>query len=152
LLPQLGTLHLTSRVCLRLANRPGAELSGSSLGALWELSGSSLQLRVSTALYPSCCLVAVPLLPRVNPLELPTATSNSMTVPSSSPPDAPMTNGIINFLRNFRQLIQLVSNSSIGGFQSKCFAVADTGATNHIQDSHLHLIQIGLQPPGAHGQ
>jgi hypothetical protein len=46
----------------------------------------------SAALYPSCSSVTVPLLPRLNPFELPTAAPNSMTVPSSSPTDKPKTN------------------------------------------------------------
>jgi hypothetical protein len=86
----------------------------------------------STALYPSCCLVAVHPLPRVNPFELPKATPNSMTKPSSSSTDAPTTNGIITLSRHLRQLIQQVSHASIGGFPSKCFAVYDTGATDHM--------------------
>jgi hypothetical protein len=98
----------------------------------------------STAFYPLCCSVVVHPLPYVDPFELPTATPNSMIKPSSSPIDAPTTNGIITLLHRLRQLIQRVSHASIGGFLSKRFAVADTGG--------LHLIQIGLQPPGAHGQ
>jgi hypothetical protein len=55
-----------------------------------------------------------------------------MIKPSSSPTDAPTTNGIITLLRHLHQLIQRVSHASICGFLSKCFAMADTGTTNHM--------------------
>jgi hypothetical protein len=55
-----------------------------------------------------------------------------MIKPSSSPTDVPTTNGIITLLRHLHQLIQRVSHASIGGFLSKCFAMADTGATDHM--------------------
>ncbi len=98
----------------------------------------------STALYPLCCLVAVHPLPHVNPFELPKATPNSMTKLSSSPTDAPTANSIITLSRCLRQLFQWVSHASIGGFQSKRFAVANTGATNHMLPQKAALISYKL--------
>jgi hypothetical protein len=98
----------------------------------------------SVDLYPSCCSVAVPLLPSLNPFALPTATPNSMTVPSNPPTDKPMTGRIISLLRRFRQLILRVSHSSIGVFSSKCFAMADTRATNHMLPEKVAFILYKL--------
>jgi hypothetical protein len=98
----------------------------------------------STALYPLCCSFAVHPLPRVNPFDLPKATPNSMTKLSSSPTDVPTTNGISTLSRRLRQLIQWVSHASIGGFLSKRFAVADTGATNHMLPEKAIFISYKL--------
>jgi hypothetical protein len=83
----------------------------------------------STALDPSCCSVGVNPLPQK---------------PSSSPTDAPMTNGIITLLRHLRQLIQWVSHASIGGLPSKRFAVVDTGATDHMLPKKAAFISYKL--------
>ncbi len=78
----------------------------------------------STALYPLCCSVAVSLLQHVNTSALPTASSTLLPLPSDEP--------VISLLRCLHQLIQRVSHSSISVLSSKCFAVAETGATNHM--------------------
>jgi hypothetical protein len=44
----------------------------------------------------------------------------------------PLSCNIINLLRKLRRLILLVSQPSIGIKSSKCFAVANTGATDHM--------------------
>jgi hypothetical protein len=98
----------------------------------------------STALYPLCCSVPVSPLPHMNPFEPPKATPNSMTRPSSSPTNAPMTNNIINLSHRLSQLIQQVSHASISGFPSKCFAVADTRATNHMLPKKAAFISYKL--------
>jgi hypothetical protein len=98
----------------------------------------------STALYPSCCSVAVHPLPHVNPFELPKNTSNSLIKPFSSPTVAPTTNGIITLLRRLRQLIEWVSHASIGGLPSKRFAEADTGATDHMLPKKAAFISYKL--------
>jgi hypothetical protein len=98
----------------------------------------------SATLCPSCCSVAVPLLPHLNPSALPTAAPNSMTVPSSSPNDEPTTNRIISLLHCLHRLIQRVSHSSIGVFLSKRFAVADTRATNHMLPEKAAFISYNL--------
>ncbi len=82
----------------------------------------------SAALDPLCSSVTVPLLPHLNSFELPMVAPNSMTVPSSSPTDEPITNCIISLLLCLHQLIQRVSHSSIGMFSSKRVAMANTGA------------------------
>jgi hypothetical protein len=98
----------------------------------------------STALYISCCSVTVSPLPHVNPFELPKATPNSMTRPSSYPTDAPTTDGITNLLHCLCQLIQRVSHTSIRCLLSKRFAVADTGATGHMLPKKTTFISYKL--------
>jgi hypothetical protein len=98
----------------------------------------------STALYPSCCSVAVHPLPRVNPFELPKVTPTSLIKLSSSPTDTPTTNGIITLSRCLRQLIEQISHASIIGLPSKRFAVADTGATNHMLPEKAAFISYKL--------
>ncbi len=71
----------------------------------------------SVALYPSCCSVAVT-------SALPMASSTLLPLPSN--------NRMIILLCHLHQLIQWVSHSSIVVLLSKCFAVADTGATDHM--------------------
>ncbi len=98
----------------------------------------------SSALYPLCCSVAVHPLPHMNPFELPTATPNSLIKPTSSPTDTPKTNGIITLLCRLCQLMQRVSHASIGGFPSKRFDVADTGATNLMLPEKAAFISYKL--------
>jgi hypothetical protein len=86
----------------------------------------------STALYPLCCSITVHPLLCVNPFELPKDTPNSLIKPFSSHTDAPTTNDIITLLRRLHQFRQWAPHASIGGFPSKCFAMADTGATDHM--------------------
>ncbi len=45
MLPQLGTLHLTSRVYLRLANRPSAQFQNSSIQERLQAQGTTLNVR-----------------------------------------------------------------------------------------------------------
>jgi hypothetical protein len=104
----------------------------------------------STALYPLCSSVTVHPLPHVNLFELPEATPILLIKPSSSPTDAPTTNGIITLSRRLHQLIHRVSHASISGLPSKRFAVADTGATNHMLPKKAAFISYKLV--SAHGQ
>jgi hypothetical protein len=78
----------------------------------------------SVALYPLCCSVAVSLLQHVNTSALPTASSTLLPLP----PD----NRVISLSRCLHQLIQQVSHSSIVVLLSERFAMADTGATDHM--------------------
>ncbi len=95
----------------------------------------------STALYPSCCSVALHPLPHVNPFELPKATPNSLTKPSSSPTDARTTNGIITLSRHLRQLY---NGSPMPPLVVSCLNalpwLTPVNQPHASRESHLHLI------------
>jgi hypothetical protein len=82
----------------------------------------------STLLYHLCCSVAVCHVPHVNPSVDPSA------FPMAAPLPLPLASddGIISLSRHLHWLIQWVLQSSIGLSLSERFAMADTGATNHM--------------------
>ncbi len=81
---------------------------------------------------PSCSSVAVSFISSFTPLALPMATSSLAVVPSISSIIILSSSYVINLSRNLHCLICCVSQSLIGIKSSKCFAVADTGATDHM--------------------
>jgi hypothetical protein len=81
---------------------------------------------------PSCSSFAVSFTSSSPPLALPMVSTSLAVEHSTSPTSILSSSHVINLLRNLHCLILCVSHSLIGIKSSKRFAIANTGATDHM--------------------